>query len=674
MTSHGDEDNARDNGSSPDLAYFEAERDDKIYHATKGRIPAKYLMVEGSESGWGAGEQNTLSVEVTPTSSGKFHFYARGQIVGTNGVVYKDPGSPKFVDQQGWPVNRYTIDVQNPADLIVTSLSPSSTTVAYGESFTLSTAVENQGDLAAPSSTVSWYVSSNPSLHGSRVANSSVGSLNGGSSSGTIRKTFIMDDSFGEPGEVLYFSTRADRENDVDEGTRGGENNNWSDRSGGPGYVTVVVGQPHYHDLYAHAVGVDDDTPEPGQTVRVRYTVSDQGNKGDRTGAFTNSVVWSTDDNVIELTDSSLISENVPGLSSGDNTGTRYIDVQIPTDAEPGRTYYIGVYADSANVVSESDGQRSYESNNASGGIAMAVEAPNHPPTISSLLATPNPVTQDANLTLTAEDVSDPDAGDSVTKVEFYLDSNTNGTLDAGCDTRLGEGTKSGTDWTWTGSASGLPVGSNRYFTRAFDGEVWSAAEMATGAVHASVTTPEPLPPGKWTIVIHGLYSKSYDTLLGSGGFYGQMNAKVQELSPNVLPLRHNADSGTVAYLNGEEIQPGNLPEGKHYVLFVDWTRVSNLVWNPLIGIPGEWADIVRTPDPSWHASGEDGYAESSADAVLALLNEYGALNLSQQSSQVHQAIGHSRGAVVASELTRQLQKSTWVVLTKGGETRCFPV
>jgi subtilisin-like proprotein convertase family protein len=105
-------------------------------------------------------------------------------------------------------------------------------------------------------------------------------------------------------------------------------------------------------------------------------------------------------------------------------------------------------------------------------------------PTITSITDSPDPVVLGNTLTLTANGVSDVDPGDAVTLVEFYRDANGNGTLDAATDTLLGSDSDASGGWSWSGSTAALPAGTNRYFARAFDGELWSASVTTTGLVN----------------------------------------------------------------------------------------------------------------------------------------------------------------------------------------------
>jgi hypothetical protein len=86
----------------------------------------------------------------------------------------------------------------------------------------------------------------------------------------------------------------------------------------------------------------------------------------------------------------------------------------------------------------------------------LADDPSNSSPVVTSLSDSPDSVVQGATLTLTAV-ASDPDPGDAVDKVEFYRDSNGNGSLDVGTDSLLGTDTSSSGGWTWSGSTASFP-------------------------------------------------------------------------------------------------------------------------------------------------------------------------------------------------------------------------
>ena len=116
----------------------------------------------------------------------------------------------------------------------------------------------------------------------------------------------------------------------------------------------------------------------------------------------------------------------------------------------------------------------------------ISVEA-NDAPAVTSLSATPNPVTRPDALTLTATGVSDEDG--TVERVEFYRDANGNSALDPDEDALLGSDAEGADGWDWTGSTDGWQPGSTSYFARAEDDDhAWSEAVSTTGEVLAAPT------------------------------------------------------------------------------------------------------------------------------------------------------------------------------------------
>jgi cyclophilin family peptidyl-prolyl cis-trans isomerase len=109
----------------------------------------------------------------------------------------------------------------------------------------------------------------------------------------------------------------------------------------------------------------------------------------------------------------------------------------------------------------------------------VTVGAGANPPVVGGLTASPNPVNHRTQpLTLTATGVADP--GGEVTRVEFFRDSNGNGTFEPGVDAKLGEDASAAGGWTLALSTDGWSVGVNRIFARAQDNTDNGSAPVST--------------------------------------------------------------------------------------------------------------------------------------------------------------------------------------------------
>ena len=160
--------------------------------------------------------------------------------------------------------------------------------------------------------------------------------------------------------------------------------------------------------------------------------------------------------------------------------------------------------------------------------VGLSGRVQNAPPTIASLNLAPDPVTQGNNLTLTAQTVVDSNG--SVSKVEYYRDTNSNGSLDVGTDQLLGTVSFSATQnyvliqpVTW---AQGLQL----YFARAQDDEgAWSLTAFAQGSVNGRpvigdfTADPSPLVPGD-TLTLTASNVTDADGTIAQVSFYRDTN------------------------------------------------------------------------------------------------------------------------------------------------------
>ena len=117
----------------------------------------------------------------------------------------------------------------------------------------------------------------------------------------------------------------------------------------------------------------------------------------------------------------------------------------------------------------------------------------NAPPTIDSLVASPDPATQSGSLHLSVAGVTDTDG--TVTAVEFYRDANADGVLQVASDMLLGEDAFGCDGWSWTGAVS-WGEGHQTYFARAQDDlGAWSTAVQSAGVV--LIDRPGGVPVGR---------------------------------------------------------------------------------------------------------------------------------------------------------------------------------
>lgn len=181
----------------------------------------------------------------------------------------------------------------------------------------------------------------------------------------------------------------------------------------------------------------------------------------------------------------------------------------------------------------------------------------NEPPTVESLSAEPDTVTRPEELALTASGVDDPDGAGTVAAVEFYRDTNANGTFEAGTDVLIGTDTNGTDGWSWTGPTAGWPTGHpHTYFARARDNySIYSEAVSATSIVLNAPPEIESLMPwlagGEVTLTARnvsdddtvskaefylddngdGIWQDGVDTYLGDGSRHGADWAFAQDVS-----------------------------------------------------------------------------------------------------------------------------------------------
>jgi hypothetical protein len=140
-----------------------------------------------------------------------------------------------------------------------------------------------------------------------------------------------------------------------------------------------------------------------------------------------------------------------------------------------------------------------------SSSVTTTITVVNAAPVVTTLAASPNPAEGRVPVTLVAT-ATDPDG--TVAFVRFYLDSNSNGTLDVSTDTLLGEDTNGGDGYAVTVDTSAINYGAVRYFAAATDVEAQSgSATTIVGIINAPfsvgllVATPQSVFRGQQTVL-----------------------------------------------------------------------------------------------------------------------------------------------------------------------------
>jgi hypothetical protein len=252
-------------------------------------------------------------------------------------------------------------------------------------------------------------------------------------------------------------------------------------------------------------------------------------------------------------------------------------------------------------------------------------------PSILSLSASPAPVIQGNNLTLTADGVFN-----SVASVSFYRDANGDGVLDSG-DTLLGTDTNAFDGWSLTTAIpSNFPSGTYTYFAQATDSNSQlSNVVSTTNAVTAPLGivslsgSPDPVVRGQnLTLTANGVTG----SVLGVS-FYRDANGD-GILEPGTDTLLGTDSNGSDGWSLTTAI-PNNFATGT-YTYFAQATDTNNLLSNVVsttntVIAPPTIASLSDSPDPvlrgqnlTLTASGVTGsvlsvsfYRDANGDGIL---------------------------------------------------------
>ena len=236
----------------------------------------------------------------------------------------------------------------NAPDLVVDTPTVSDNRPLAGASFTLSATVRNSGSIAAGSTTLTYYRSSNATI---TTSDTSVGTDPvGGLGAGNISYESIGLTAPATAGTYYYGACVGSVTNESD--TR----NNCS------AAVAVTVGAAVAPDLVVFTPTVSDSSPLAGASFTLRATVRNQG--GSAAGSTT-LTYYRSSYATITTWDSQVGTDAVSGLGAG-NTSAESIRLTAPATAG---TYYYGACVGA--VANESD-----TTNNCSTAVRVTVIGP----------------------------------------------------------------------------------------------------------------------------------------------------------------------------------------------------------------------------------------------------------------------------------------------------------
>jgi cyclophilin family peptidyl-prolyl cis-trans isomerase len=194
--------------------------------------------------------------------------------------------------------------------------------------------------------------------------------------------------------------------------------------------------------------------------------------------------------------------------------------------------------------------------------FTVNVGAAVNPPTVTALNTSGAKVARGKTITLTAAGVADAAPG-SVSKVEFYRDSNGNGVLDPGVDALVGEDTSATGGWSLTLPTTGQASGNATFFARAIDN-----ANQGSSPIAATVNITNAAPTIK-TIPTLGVAQRNAPTTLS----YATLAQFADEADAN----------GDVILFRIEQVFTGTMTKGG--VAVVPGTTTigpgESVVWTP---------------------------------------------------------------------------------------------
>ncbi len=291
--------------------------------------------------------------------------------------------------------NVVRITIHEGPDLIAEDLVLGSTSWLAGDRVTAGWNIVNQGDAVAASSRSSLYISTDRTISASDTllaTDPQTGTLGPGEIKPEFRNGQFEVPTGLAPG-TYYVGVLADAARDVSESDEANNVSNVIE-------VTILEGS----DLIAEDLVLGSTSWLAGDRVTAGWNIV---NQGDAVAASSRSSLYISTDRTISASDTLLATDPQTGtLGPGEiKPEFRNGQFEVPTGLAPG-TYYVGVLADAARDVSESD-----EANNVSNVIEVTIK--------NIIRGTPGP---DILIGTAADDIIYPLAGDDEVRGSFGSD------------------------------------------------------------------------------------------------------------------------------------------------------------------------------------------------------------------------------------------------------------
>jgi pimeloyl-ACP methyl ester carboxylesterase len=156
------------------------------------------------------------------------------------------------------------------------------------------------------------------------------------------------------------------------------------------------------------------------------------------------------------------------------------------------------------------------------------------------------------------------------------------------------------------------------------------------------------LPLGKWTVFTHGRTTsfggQTYSEMRADGKYLMSMARAIERIHKPGTVAIHSMTASTFAVTNSDGISLNDTT--KHHIVLFDWTGVADYIGDGRLDALSR-VKCKNAAPPDW--SSQNGYSYASADALYAFIAKHQGLQ------KIHTLIGHSRGGVVMSEVTRRL-------------------